>query len=105
MIHKMNLPIPLRSMNVKKHNFIYYLIAIAIILSSCGKENQQIDYNTGVLASQEYVQSQLMMNLLLNTYFKSITDSVLIVDHHAEVDGAIVTYSETPEERLSDLLS
>ena len=100
MIHKMNLPIPLRSMNVKKHNFIYYLIAIAIILSSCGKENQQIDYNTGVLAAQEYVQSQLMMNLLLNTYFKSITDSVLIVDHHAEVDGAIVTYTETPEERL-----
>jgi hypothetical protein len=100
MIRKMILPIPLKSMNVKKHKYLYYLIAIAILLSSCGKENQQIDYNTGVLASQEYVQSQQMMNLLLNTYFKSITDSLLIVDHHTEIDGAIVTYSETPEERL-----
>lgn len=100
MTRKMILPIPLRSMNAKKHNYLYYLIAIGMLLSSCGKENQQIDYNTGVLASQEYVQSQQMMNLLLNTYFKSITDSLLIVDHHTEIDGATVTYSETPEEQL-----
>lgn len=71
-----------------------------MVFSSCGKENQQINYNTGVLASQEYVQSQQMMNLILNTYFKSITDSLLIVAHESEIDGAYVTYAETPEEKL-----
>jgi hypothetical protein len=87
-------------MSAKKYNFLIYVLGIAIILSSCGKENEQVDYNVGVLASQEYVQSQQMMNLLLNTYFKSITDSLLIVDHHSEIDGAVVVYSETPEEKI-----
>lgn len=100
MTRKTTLPILLKSMNVKRHNYLYIIIFIVVVLSSCGKENQQIDYNTGVLASQEYVESQQMMNLLLNTYFKSITDSLLIVDHQTEIDGAMVTYSETPEERL-----
>jgi hypothetical protein len=87
-------------MSAKKHKFLFYLIGITIIISSCGKENEQIDYNVGVLASQEYVQSQQMMNLLLNTYFKSISDSLLIVNHHSEIDCADVSYFETPEEKI-----
>jgi hypothetical protein len=41
-----------------------------------------------------------MMNLLLNTYFKSITDSMLIVEHTSEIDGAVVNYTENPEEKI-----
>mgnify|MGYP001255522956 CR=1 FL=1 len=100
MTGKITLPILLKSMNAKKHKVLFYLIGITIIFSSCGKENEQIDYNVGVLASQEYVQSQQMMNLLLNTYFKSITDSLLIFNYHSEIDGAVVVYSDTPEEKI-----
>ncbi len=96
------LPIHSKFMNAKRNSY-YLLMALAVILvmfSSCGKENQQIDYNVGVLASQEYVQSQQMMDLLLNTYFKSITDSLLIVDYSSSVDGATVTYRNTPGETI-----
>lgn len=98
--HKTTLLILLKSMNVSKHSFLYFLIIVTFLSSSCSKENQQIDYNIGVLASQEYVQSQQMMNQLLNTYFKSITDSLLIVDHQSEIDGAMVTYTENPDEKI-----
>lgn len=96
----MILHIHLKSMPKKRGNIFLYLLIFVIILSSCGKKNQQIDYNIGVFASQEYVQSQQMMNLLLNTYFKSITDSLLIINHFSEIDGAEVSYFETPEEKI-----
>ncbi len=51
------------------------ILGLTILLfASCGKENEQIDYNTGVLASQEYVESQQIMDLLLNTYFKRLIE-------------------------------
>ncbi len=88
-------------MNEKRNNILLYaLVAVLLLISACGKKNQQIDYNVGVLASQEYVQSQQMMDLLLNTYFKSITDSLLITDYSSFIDGATVTYHATPEETI-----
>ncbi len=41
-----------------------------------------------------------MMDLLLNTYFKSITDSLLIFDYTSSIDGGIINYYENPEERI-----
>jgi len=88
-------------MNVKINNSSFLLLLLlSFLISSCSKKNQQIDYNIGVLASQEYVQSQQMMDLLLNTYFKSITDSLLIFDYSSSIDGGIINYYEDPEERI-----
>ncbi len=101
MIRKIILPIHSKYMNAQRNSFyLYTLVAVLFLISSCGKENQQIDYNVGVLASQEYVQSQQMMDLLLNTYFKSITDSLLIVDYSSSIDGATITYHAAPEETI-----
>lgn len=101
MMFKTTLHILLKYMNAMKYKLLVLFTAAAIAIISCSKENQQIDYNIGILASQEYVQSQQMINLLLNTYFKSISDSLLIVDHESEIDGAIVTYTENPVEKIA----
>jgi len=101
MILRMTLFILLKSMNVKINNSRFLLLLLlSFLISSCSKKNQQIDYNIGVLASQEYVQSQQMMDLVLNTYFKSITDSLLIFDYSSSIDGGIINYYEDPEERI-----
>ncbi len=92
----------LRHMNAERNkNRLFLLLPLVLLmLSSCHKKNEQIDYNIGIAASQQYVSARQMMNLLMNTYFKSITDSVLLTGFSSHIDGAAVRYSEYPEQTI-----
>ncbi|MFK5855183.1 MAG: hypothetical protein QM503_03555, partial [Bacteroidota bacterium] len=65
-------------------------------ISSCHKENTSFDYTQAVETVGDYVAAQQMTDLLLNTYFKSITDSVLLTDGFDTIDGANVSYTPNP---------
>lgn len=71
-------------------------LSLISILTFCSKKNTSFDYNQAIETVSDYVESQQMMDLLLNTYFKSITDSLLLTDGIAEIDGADVSYSINP---------
>lgn len=77
-------------------NWVFALLLAAIISVSCRKQNTFIDYNPAIVASQEFVSNQQMMDQILNTYFKSLTDSTLRADGHAEIDGAWVSINYSP---------
>ncbi len=64
--------------------------------SSCSKKNTSFDYNEVIETVGDYVESQQMTDLLLNTYFKSISDSILLTDGFAEIDGADVSLTLNP---------
>jgi len=75
---------------------LLFILSISLFITSCHKENTSFDYNMAIKTVSDYVDAQQMTNLLLNTYFKSITDSTLITDGTAEIDGADVSYSADP---------
>jgi hypothetical protein len=67
------------------------VFVVAIFFSSCKKdENSYYSYNSGIDAAKDYVVGQQMMALLLNTYFKSISDSLLLETGRSNIDGAAV---------------
>ncbi len=77
-----------------KHTVIenlLFILAITLITSSCHKENTSFDYNQAVETISDYVEAQQMTDLLLSTYFKAITDSTLLNNGAAEIDGAFVS--------------
>lgn len=78
-----------------KGSFIL-ILSIILIIASCHKENTSFDYNQAIETVSDYVEAQQMTDLLLNTYFKSITDSTLLTDGIAEIDGADVSYTTDP---------
>jgi len=59
----------LRHMNAERNkNRLFLLLPLVLLmLSSCHKKNEQIDYNIGIAASQQYVSARQMMNLLMNS--------------------------------------
>lgn len=73
-----------------------FLLSLIIIITSCSKKNTSFDYNQTVETISGYVEAQQMTDLLLNTYFKAITDSLVLADGIAEIDGANVSYSSDP---------
>jgi len=73
-----------------------FLSLLAIFSYSCKKQNTSIDYNPAITASKEFAANQQMITLILNTYFKSLNDSLLWADGHAEVDGAVVRIQDVP---------
>ncbi len=76
---------------------LVFVIVISLILStSCHKDNTSFDYNKALETTGNYVEAQQTINLLLNTYFKSITDSLLLNDSVSYIDGANITYSSNP---------
>jgi len=64
--------------------------------SSCHKENTSFSYTQATETVSSYVEAQQMTDLLLNTYFKSITDSLLLNTGASEIDGANVSYTFDP---------
>ena len=96
----MILPIRLRPMSVKRNKWYWLIPVVLLMLTACHKKNQEINYNTGITASQQYTSARQMMDLLMNTYFKSITDSVLLTDFSSHIDGATVSYSEEPQQTI-----
>lgn len=68
-----------------------------LVFFSCKKENTRYSYQTGIEGAQSYVEAQQFMTQILNTYFKSLTDSVLKVDGKSKIDGADVYYYTDPE--------
>ena len=78
-------------------NFVLFILLATVISVSCKKQNTYIDYNPAIFASKEFVSNQQMMVQILNTYFKSLTDSTLWADDHALIDGADVYIQYTPE--------
>ncbi len=72
------------------------LLMIVLLTISCHKQNTSFDYNQAIETTAGYVDAQQMTDLLLNTYFKSITDSTLLTNGAAVIDGANVTYSSNP---------
>ncbi len=81
-------------------NTIYNSLITSLLLlftvTSCHKKNTSFNYTQAVETVGGYVEAQQMTDLLLNTYFKSITDSTLLADGTSEIDGAIVTYNSSP---------
>lgn len=69
---------------------------LQLAFSSCHKKNTEFDYNQAVETVHDYVEAQQMTNLLLATYFKAISDSILLVDSIATIDGAEVTLTSNP---------
>lgn len=72
------------------------LTTMTFAISSCHKKNTQFDYNQAVETVHDYVEAQQMTNLLLQTYFKAIHDSLLLVDGTSTIDGATVTLTSQP---------
>ena len=87
-------------MSVKRNKWYWLLPLALLLLWGCHKKNQEINYNTGITASQQYASARQMMDLLMNTYFKSITDSVLLTDFSSHIDGATVSYIESPVQTI-----
>ena len=71
---------------------IFLVLITGLLFSSCKKDdNSYHSYNTGIDATKDYVIAQQMLVLILNTYFKSISDSLLInTGHNNNIDGANV---------------
>ncbi len=69
-----------------------FVFIVGLFISSCKKDdNSYYSYNTGIDATKDYVIGQQMMVLILNTYFKSISDSLLLnTGHNNNIDGANV---------------
>lgn len=68
-----------------------FVFLTGLLFSSCKKDdNSYYSYNTGIAATNDYVIGQQMMVLILNTYFKSISDSLLLATGRSDVDGAAV---------------
>ena len=82
--------------SVKEKLIIMLLLFTTAFISSCHKENTSFDYVQTIETVSDYVESQQMTDLILNTYFKSITDSTLFTDGTSEIDGADVSYSANP---------
>lgn len=72
------------------------VLSVVLFFSSCHKKNTSFDFNQAIETVSDYVEAQQMTDLLLNTYFKSITDSTLLTDGEAEIDGANISYSTDP---------
>lgn len=77
------------------------LLALSFVLlgglffSSCKKDdNSYHSYHSNLDASRDYVIGQQMMVLILNTYFKSVTDSLLLATGRSDIDGAAVYLKE-----------
>lgn len=81
---------------INRNLVVIAFLLMAISFSSCHKTNTSIDYNESIETIYDYVESQQMTNLVLNTYFKAITDSVLLVDGNSKIDSAKVSYSTNP---------
>ena len=79
-----------------KKLFIAFFILFVFVLLSCKKENTAIDYNPAIDASKEFVSNQQMMTQILNTYFKSLNDSLLWADGYTTIDGAGVSIHNSP---------
>ena len=67
---------------------------------ACRKENTRFSYKDGIEGARSFTTAQQMMAQLLNTYFKSLTDSALISGNPAKIDGADVFYYQDPERLL-----
>lgn len=83
-----------------KIRYIASFTILLLIVVSCKKENTRYSYQDGIEGAQNFVVAQQMMTQLLNTYFKSLTDSVLLADKQAKIDGADVYYYDEPERIL-----
>jgi len=84
-----------------KRNFIIAIALFSLIWISCHKnKNTFVNYQKGINASKYYAQGQQMMTLLMNTYFKSISDSVLFADGKSKIDGADIFYFDEPIQRI-----
>lgn len=81
---------------MKTRYIIIIVVLFSVIWASCNKkQNTWFNYNDGINASQNFVAGEQMMVLLLNTYFKSITDSALFATGKSKIDGADVYYDDT----------
>ena len=74
---------------------LLFVLAITLVTSSCHKENTSFDYNQVVETVSDYVEAQQMTNLLISTYFKAITDSILLTNGASEIDGAFVSFIDS----------
>lgn len=75
-------------------NLAYSIVIItALFISSCTDDNTYFSYNQEVAATNDYVIGQQMMVLILNTYFKSISDSLLLATGKSNIDGASIFYN------------
>lgn len=70
---------------------LIFMLLTGLLVSSCKKDdNSYNSYNDVIDATQDYVNGQQMMVLILNTYFKSISDSLLLETGRSHIDGASV---------------
>jgi len=77
------------------------LIGVLLMFSfACKKENTRFSYQDGINGAKSFVTAQQMMVQLLNTYFKSLTDSAFLAGNSVKIDGADVLYFEDPERIL-----
>ncbi len=82
-------------------NYLILAGFILLVFSTCNKEeNTRYDYNKGIEASRSFVTAEQMTVQLLNTFFKSITDSVLMADGMAKIDNGDVFYYSEPQESI-----
>jgi hypothetical protein len=65
-----------------------FLIGIALIISSCAKENTKENYQQHVLVATDAVLAHQTLAQLTLTYLKGIHDSILLADNFVEKDGA-----------------
>ena len=81
-----------------KYRFVFFLfVGILLSIMSCNKtENSYDSFHRGMESSKQYVDAQQMMTQIMNTYFKSITDSLLLNTGTSWVDAAnIRQYNDT----------
>jgi len=81
-----------------KYRFVFLLFIGSLLTTmSCNKVgNSYISFHRGVESSKQYTEAQQMMTQIMNTYFKSITDSLLLKTGTSWVDAAkIRQYHDT----------
>ncbi len=75
-------------------------LAFGLLFTACKDNNTYISYNREIDATNDYVTGQQTIVLLLNTYFKSISDSLLLADGQNTIDGANVSYNGGADDTL-----
>lgn len=82
----------MRSICIKNLTVLAVIIML-LFVTSCKDDNTYFSYDQEVVATNDYVIGQQMMILILNTYFKSISDSLLLATGKSQIDGASIYYN------------
>ncbi|MFO8129874.1 MAG: hypothetical protein R6T99_08260 [Bacteroidales bacterium] len=72
----------------------------ALMLTSCKKDNEEMDYNPNLITAKNQVRGQDVFTDVFLYLFRASQDTALINNGSAVIDEALVTYIASPSEMI-----